>query len=264
MKRKILVFGNDEKMQSCKSRLNELGFTAESASSEIEKIISGYSEIILPLPAVSDGYINGTDITLDRFIRLLKKEHTVLCSNISAEEFPCKVISYYNESFIKKNSHLTAQGTLKIILDIIKTDLSLMRAAVIGYGNCGREICRILKNCGAEVTAYIRSEKSACEAQKNGIKIENINKLNNLSQFDIIINTVPVNIIGDRVLESLTEKNLYIEIASAPYGFNIKNAEKYRFTFVLASSLPGKFTPVGAGINIADTAVDILKEVHYE
>lgn len=264
MNRKILILGNDEKMQSCKSRLNELGFTTDCINFDIESKISEYSEIILPLPALADRYINGTDITLDKFISLLKKEQTVFCSNISAEIFPCRAISYYNNSFIQKNSRLTAQGTLKIILDIIKTDISTMCAAVIGYGNCGREICRILKNCGADVTAFVMRENSAVEAEENGIRSDKCSNIDGkLSEFDIMVNTVPVNIIGEQALESLTEKNLYIEIASAPYGFDVKKAGDYRFEFVLASSLPAKFTPIGAGINIADTVV-ALKEVNYE
>ena len=61
-------------------------------------------------------------------------------------------------------------------------------------------------------------------------------------------------------MEKLTKQNLYVEIASKPYGFNINEIDKYNFRYVLAESLPGRFTAESAGAYIADTVTEILKE----
>ncbi|HCT17325.1 MAG TPA: hypothetical protein DIW36_08120 [Ruminococcaceae bacterium] len=61
-------------------------------------------------------------------------------------------------------------------------------------------------------------------------------------------------------MERLTSKNLYVEIASKPYGFNINETDKYNFRYILAESLPGRFTPTSAGANIADTVIELIKE----
>ena len=74
------------------------------------------------------------------------------------------------------------------------------------------------------------------------------------------MNTVPHNILSKKTMEKLTKRNLYIEIASKPYGFNINEIDKYNFRYVLAESLPGRFTPTSAGANIADTVIEMIKE----
>lgn len=261
MDNKFLIFGSDEKMLSCKKRLDQLGFSAECISHDaIEEQITSYKNLILPVPTVTDGCVSG--ISFELFCSMLKSENIVLCGNISPKEFPCKAYSYYfNDDFLLKNSRLTAQGTLRIILDNIKTDIQHMRAAVLGYGNCGKEICAILKRNGADVTSFSRRDESVEAARKSGMKSERIKLVEeNLSSFDVIVNTVPCNIISTDTLKSLTENNLYVEIASKPYGFDAADMDKYDFRYVPAGSLPGKFTPVSAGINIADTVADIIKE----
>ena len=81
-----------------------------------------------------------------------------------------------------------------------------------------------------------------------------------IRDFDIIVNTVPYNILDRGTMERLTSKNLYVEIASKPYGFNINETDKYNFRYILAESLPGRFTPTSAGANIADTVIELIKE----
>ena len=41
---------------------------------------------------------------------------------------------------------------------------------------------------------------------------------------------------------------------------NINEIDKYNFRYVLAESLPGRFTPTSAGANIADTVIEMIKE----
>lgn len=254
----FLILGNDEKMKSCKKRLNELGFRADTF--EENTVIDNYNCIVLPLPTVKDGCITGTDISVEQLNSMLTDKHTVFCGNVSPDIFSCRAFSYYNDKgFLIKNSRLTAQGTLKIILENVKDDLRCLSAAVIGYGRCGREICRTLRNTGVEVTSFSRRNETLVMAENDGMHSESIININKkLSNFDIIINTVPCNIIDTSGLEM---KNLYIEIASKPYGFNITETDKSGFRYVLAESLPGKFTPVSAGRNIADTVAGIKEGI---
>lgn len=254
------VIGCDNKMKSCKTELVRLGFGAECLDSERLKEINKFRRIVLPLPTLKNGCISG--VPFEEFCKRLKPEQTVFCGNISPEAFPCKAFSYYyNEDFLVKNSRLTAQGVLRIVLESINTDLRTISAAVIGYGRCGKEICKLLKLNGIDVTSFSRRVQTLTAAQIDGMKTEKIIDINNrLSSFDIIINTVPCNIIEKSGLKSLTQRNLYIEIASKPYGFDTDSTDKSDFRYVLAQSLPGKFTPVSAGINIAEAVVGILKE----
>lgn len=255
------VIGSDKKMKSCKNRLDELGFTADCITSEqIKEKIGKYRYIILPLPTLSNGCISG--VPFDDFCALLDAEHTVYCGNILPEKFPCRAYSYYfDEGFLIKNSRLTAQGVLRIVLENTETDLHSFKTAVIGYGRCGREICRIMKNNGTEVTSFSRRAQTLVAADNDGMKIDRTENLSKrMCGFDVIINTVPFNIVEKSGLECLTQKNIYIEVASKPYGFNISGTDTFNFRYALAESLPGRFTPVSAGINIADTIAGILRE----
>jgi len=262
MDNNFLIFGNDEKMKSCRNRLHELGFEAEIYEGKSTDIFRKYKFIILPLPTFSDGLITETDMTVEMMNSCLGSENIVFCGNVSADIFACRAFSYYeNEDFLLKNSFLTAQGVLKIILENIKTDLRCVSVAVIGYGRCGREICRLLKNAGFNVTSFSRRSETLRLSEAEKIKAENCTALNEkISSFDITVNTVPANIIEKKTLQRLGADKLYIEVASAPYGISPEQAKKCKFRYIHAKGLPGRFTPVRAGQNIADTVTDIIKE----
>ena len=259
---KFLVMGKDEKMLSCCRRLNELGLSAECCEAcNGDKKISDFENIVLPLPTVANGCISGTAVGFDDFCAVLDKSQTVFCGNVSCKRFPCKAFSYYtDEGFLIKNSRLTAQGVLRIVLENTEKDLHSMAAAVTGYGHCGREICRLLKKCGAEVTSFSRRSQTRVLAENDGVKADKIENINRrIKEFNLTVNTVPCNIINSG-LGGMSRENLYIEIASKPYGFNIADTDKYNFRYILAESLPGRFTPVSAGINIADTVYSLTGE----
>ena len=57
----------------------------------------------------------------------------------------------------------------------------------------------------------------------------------------------------DKAIKTLDTDNLYIEIASEPYGFDIKKTDTSQFKYILASALPGKYAPISVGQNIAKT-----------
>lgn len=261
---KILIIGKDEKMSACRGRLSDVGFHAVCAESEAIKNgeMKNYKNIVLPLPTLNGEFISGTDISFKAFCSCLSDDSRVFCGNIPADRFPCRAYSYCtDEHFMIKNARLTAQGTLRLILDNVKTDICNMTAAVTGYGYCGKEICRLLKNCGFDVTSFSRRRETLAEAVNDGMRTADIKEINSrINEFDITVNTVPFNIITADSLKTLTEKNIYIEIASAPYGIDRAQADKYDFRYISAGGLPGKFTPVSAGVNIAETILNKLKE----
>lgn len=167
-------------------------------------------------------------------------------------------ISYCTDEFVKENSVLTAQGTLAVTLENCKRNIGEMKIAVLGYGNCGKEICRVFKNICCNVSCFARRKEVRKQICSDGFSlIEDINS--NLCDYDIIINTVPCNIIPEVQLELLSENNMYIEIASAPYGFDKSKIDRYKFKFIPASGLPGKYTPISAGENIAKAVIGIIK-----
>lgn len=259
---KFLIIGNDKKMQACRNRLFNLGFDALCCeSSDIKEAISLYSNIILPLPTLANGFISGTEITVEKLDEIISKNQLVFYGNLSNNPFGEKGRCYYNERFLFKNSRLTAQGVLRIILENTDRDMSDLNAALLGYGRCGKAISSSLLENGINITVVTRKTPITILDENKNAEVININEFREkIADYDIIINTIPCNILDKETMKKLSRKNLYIEIASKPYGFNIYEIDKYIFKYILAESLPGRFTPTSAGANIADTVIEIMKE----
>lgn len=259
---KFLIIGNDKKMQACENRLKALGFDARCCDSEsVKESIARFQNIILPIPTVANGVISGTGISVAELCRLISDSQTVFYGNLCDNSFGSCGRSYYNEGFLVKNSRLTAQGVLRIILENSVIDLHSIKSAVLGYGRCGKAISKALRANGADVTVVTKNPFSRTVAENEKLCVTTFAEFcETANLFDVIVNTVPHNILGMDTMEKLTKRNLYIEIASKPYGFNINKIDKYNFRYVLAESLPGRFTPTSAGTNIADTVIEILKE----
>ncbi len=261
---KFLLLGKDAKMSECKRYLNGLGYSAYCVENEdFLNIINEYNNIILPLPTVKNGVVPGTNVDFEYIINSLDKQQNLFYGNVENVATDKSAFSYYyNESFLEKNSRLTAQGTLKIILDNVCKDLTALKVCVLGYGYCGKAISKMLFNLDVRVKVFTRSESSKSSAIEFGLFVADINEIElSLHIFDVIINTVPYNIITDKAIKSLGRDNLYIEIASSPYGLDIARSDISEFKYILASALPGKYTPISVGENIAETVLEILKEV---
>lgn len=263
---KFLLLGTDRKMMSCKKRLEEKGYFAVCLDGEdVAYALARYNNIILPLPTVANGYITGTRLSVAELVENIGDEQRVFYGNLNGNPFGKNGISYYNESFLVINSRLTAQGVLRLILESIDVDMYSLNVAVLGYGRCGSAVCRLLQANGADVTSVSRRAYSAVCAENERHRAIGFDEFfKEISNFDVIVNTVPYNILGKDSTERLTKRNLYIEIASKPYGFNINEIDKYNFRYILAESLPGRFTPSSAGVGIADTVIEIMKEGENE
>lgn len=264
---KFLVVGKDKKMCACRDRIISKGYRCECTDKqEVLSVIPDYRYIILPLPTLCDGFITGTKIEIKAFISALTDKQTVFFGNISDSIFPLTAYSYYyNEAFLCANSCLTAQGVLRLILENVERDINLLSVAVLGYGRCGKEICRYLRNSGFSVTSFSRRTQTRLQAESNGVLSDDIKNITEkLYGFDIIVNTVPSNIIDKNSLAKFNDNSLYIETASKPFGFDVSEIDSCSFRYVSASGLPGRFTPISAGENIADTVLDIIKEGKHE
>ena len=263
----FLIAGNDIKMLECKNCLTDCGFDAcLSYGDEFSQNLSKFNNIVLTLPTVVNGCISGTNETVESLAKKLMPFHRVFYGNLNDNPFGNQGICYYSdETFLYENSRLTAQGVLRLILENTDRDVSGLNIAVIGYGRCGQAISSMLNEIGAKVTVFSRRKESLIFSGNRQIICENTEDIDKLVQrFDVIINTVPYNIIKDNGLRNLTNDNLYIEVASKPYGFDATLVDNYSFRYILASGLPGRFTPKAAGRNIAKTIIGLLKEAKNE
>ena len=93
----------------------------------------------------------------------------------------------------------------------------------------------------------------------------NINLLGeNLSQYDIILNTVPHLILNQELLNYVKEDCLLIDLASNPGGIDKRAAKNRQLKLIWALALPGKVAPITTAEFIKDTIYNILKEIYKE
>ena len=261
----FIILGNDLKMKECKNYLESLGYTAVNASGNCLDQIRNYRNIILPLPTETEGKISGTDITIAALADAASDEQNIFYGNLNDNPFGDNGFWYYNDNeFVEYNAVLTAQGAMKIILDNVQMLINDVRIAVLGFGKCGKAICKLLIRNENNPDVFTRDSSSKIDVLSSGYRHKNILEINDaIYEYDIVINTIPFNIISTQAIKKLTAGNIYIEIASRPFGFDVFSVDLSAFRYINASSLPGRLTPISAGRNIAQTIVRMIEEGEY-
>lgn len=232
--------------------------------------------IILPLPVSKDGKqiytTNNQEISIDYIAAATESDPLIFAGMLNngiynkLSKKGNKVFDYFKREEVSiLNSIPTVQGILKTIFENIDYTVHSSECAVFGYGKTGRITASTLKSLGAYVTVCARKYSDtalAFSCGMNGCMINNFYKI--ADKFDIIINTVPSLVIDKKIIEKLKNKCLIIDVASAPYGTDFAQAEKYGIKALQCPSLPGKTAPKTAGEIIAKGIENILKEEGYE
>lgn len=228
----ILILGQDPRFSILYEELRKK--YEVDISNNINIDILKYDIIILPMKGITD----------DNVIELLKgsKEDVVIYTGLknNLENLNRKVISFFDDNKIKEeNDNLTVAG----IIDYIK-DIKHDKICLLGYGHIGKKLFQLLidKVCSIGIIDESDKEKlGKISFYTNDTEIMKEKLLNS----DIIINTVPDNIITEEVCNNLTTPIL--DIASKPYGISREIVDKYHLNYYLYSGIPGKYDPIHAG-----------------
>jgi dipicolinate synthase subunit A len=231
--------------------------------------------VLLPIPASRDGiHINtpfySKAITLSELIPFIKQGGTVFGARFTpetAEQFHNAGIKIHDyserEDFAVMNAVATAEGAIAIALENSECTLSSRNVLVIGMGRIAKVLLRQLHGFTKNVTAAARKPADIAWAEIYGVKhiyIEELKCSDALSEFDLIINTVPAMILDKKQLRKLKPDALIIDLASAPGGVDFEAAKRLGIKTEWALSLPGKVAPVTSGKVIAETVKNIIKE----
>lgn len=278
--RNIVIVGGDKRQKYLKEYLQGQGlevtsyglFDWDDDTDKLKGMIEETSAIILPLPATRNGKtvnmpFSKKEISVDRLLSFLGKDNIVfggiikddLLSRLRETDIP--FIDYYDEAFIEKNAVLTAFGTLKIILEHIDFALPMGNFAITGYGRVAKETASLLTSLSCHVTVFARKPSQREDANIKGCKAFPISALSSLAdRFDIIINTVPSEIITEETVKNINKNCKIIELASAPYGMNFELMRKNGIDVIKAFGLPGKYTPKTAGEIIGKKIEEYLQK----
>ena len=149
-----------------------------------------------------------------------------------------------DEVYTVENAALTAEGALFTAVARMNRALRGSQCLVIGYGRIGKALTGLLRNMGAMVTAAARREESRREAGENSVSISSMPNI--LPRMDVIFNTVPAPILGEKELRFVKPQCVMIDLSSAPYGIDRDAAEAFGLKAFLESGLPGRYCPLSA------------------
>ena len=228
--------------------------------------------LIFPIPASHDGvFVNAPysekPIPIDA--EKISGSKLVLGGNISENtakifnDAKVNYIDYLNrEELMIRNAIPTAEGALEIAIAETPITLHGSNCLVVGYGRIGKVLSKMLKGIGANVTVSARKCSDLAWISARGYNsLHNRDIFKNISQFDVIFNTVPAMVLDKVTLQNISPDSLIIDLASKPGGVDFATAKDLGLKVIWSLGLPGKCAPITSGEIIKDTVVNILDEL---
>ncbi|HOP75445.1 MAG TPA: dipicolinate synthase subunit DpsA [Bacillota bacterium] len=243
----------------------------------LEQAIAGVQVIILPISGMNDqGKVRGR--TVDQLLDVgscssiwspgmivLSGSLTEKWRRIAAESGV--IVKEYgeNDEIAILNSIPTAEGTIQLAMENLPITIHGSRVLVIGFGRVGVTVARMFQALGATVTVAARRRDLLARAWEMGCRTVLHDQLSTaVSAVDLIINTVPVMVLDDRILSLVSRDTVIIDLASPPGGTDFIAAETLGVKAILAPGLPGKVAPKTAGAILAKAIPEILEQLLTE
>ena len=163
------------------------------------------------------------------------------------------------------NALPTAEGAVQLAMEHLPITIHGSKVLVIGFGRVGRLTAQRFQALGARVSVAARKYDQLAWAQAMGFGAEHLAQLQGwLCGYDLIVNTVPAQVLGREELEDLKPDCLILDLASKPGGVDLAAAAEMGVKVIWALSLPGKVAPVTAGAAIRSTIYNMLREAERQ
>lgn len=250
----VSVIGGDKRNIILTELLTDYGYDAVYVDDN-EKLISSLNRqvVILPLPITRDGVTLNckNKIKLVDIICNFHPHTRVLCGGLNkdfTDKLDNKFFDYYNvEQVLTDNAYLTAEATLKLIIENTDSAVVDTKILIIGSGKCGMALAKLLKKIDCNVNLTTRRPAYNVFAFLNNIEIKNTaNLADYISEFDVIVNTAPSMVLDSETLSCVDKNALIIELATQCAGVDMDCAKQFGLNAVYAPALPGKYSPASA------------------
>lgn len=264
---KIYTFGL-EKAEELKGNPNII------MCEKLSEVVKNTEFIIGPIPFSS----NGKDINSpfsDKQISVRDLMHIINAKILIAGSITPEVYELANDEYIEiidimkreelavLNTISTAEGTIEIIIANTNKIIHGSKVLILGFGRIGKVLARKLAGLSAKVTCAARKDEDLAWIKAYGHIGTNINTIGeNLSEYDIIINTVPHLILTEERIKYVKEDCLLVDLASNPGGIDKKASKDRNLKLIWALALPGKVAPITTAEFIKDTVYNVLKEIY--
>lgn len=283
---KITVLGGDKRSIKLINLLIEDGHNLKifgfdnleieplKSSKNIKAAIEGSEIIIGPLPSTNDNILINTplyssEIIIAEVFDMMTKNQIFIAGKITKEIL--SIASKYDiltkdlldrEELAVLNAIPTAEGGIQVAMEEMDTTIHDSNILILGFGRIGKILARILHGMGANVYAEARKYEDLAWIKSYGYNPIHLNELKgNLSNIDLIFNTIPSMILNEESLLILKKDCLIVDLASKPGGVDFEKAKELKIKTVWALGLPGKVAPRTAAKIMRNTIYNIIDEL---
>lgn len=273
---KALVVGGDIRMELAGRLLQEDGWQTDLIRSERDTFwqdkVKCADVILLPYPyAVKDDAVPGWNGGGVEEILTQAVPGTVVIAGSGLEHMANSVsagseairLMRYTEApdFAARNAEISAEAAVSEVMQRSKRTLDEQQVLVMGYGMFAKAICWRLAALGARVWVAARREQQRRQAASEGmhaVALEAVGRV--ASRMDVVINTIPMVLIGRDQLEKFPDHTLFLELASPPYGINLPAAAELEKDVAVLPGLPSQYAPLSAAKALASAVRELVKE----
>lgn len=250
----------------------EQGYTGLKQVDFNDLVIADIDVIILPITGTdSDGNIE--IVFSDQSIRLTKEWFHKLHADAivftgTANDYLTSATEKASISLIPLlerddvaiyNSIPTAEGTIMMAMEQTDYTLHSSRVIVVGFGRVGHTVANKFSALGAKVSVSASRIKDLARITEMGLTAIPLAELSkHTSECDLLINTVPAQVINQGSIQQLPSHSIIIDLASKPGGTDFDYAKKRGIKAILAKSLPGNVAPKTAGKILADVIKKLI------
>ena len=237
----------------------------------LEEAVAASKVVVGPIPLSSDRRRLSTpfgrnNVELPDFVEALKGKHLIAGNIGIKDELEANEVQFTDlmkrEEFSVLNTIATAEGTMQIAMEETQRTVHGSNVLVMGFGRIGKVLAKMLDGFGAKVYCEARKDEDISWIKAYGYNPVHLNDLNeNLNKFDIIINTIPFQILDEERLGLVRKEAIIIDLASNPGGVDRKAAREKGLKVIWALSLPAKVAPLTSAEFIKETLYHVLEEL---
>ena len=237
----------------------------------LQEAVAASKVVVGPIPLSSDRKrlsmpFGRNSVELSEFVDAIQGKYLIAGNIGIKEDLDAKGIAFTDllkrEEFSVLNTIATAEGTIQIAMEETQRTLHGSNVLVMGFGRIGKVLAKMLDGIGAKVYCEARKNEDISWIKAYGYNPIHLNDLNeNLGKFDIIINTIPFQILDEERLNLVKKESIIIDLASNPGGVDRRAAREKGLKVIWALSLPAKVAPLTSAEFIKETIYHVLKEL---
>lgn len=231
--------------------------------------------VILPIQGIGDEGIveapfsnNNIQLTTNWFKKLRKKVPIITgvmngFLKTLRDELDLSVYSLMSRDDIAiYNSIPTAEGAIFLAMENTNYTIHSAQITVLGFGRIGQTVADRFKKLGANVSICTDNEAEQARATTQSLSAFSLRDLSRIAAYtDILINTVPAQLINSDLINTLKTQTLIIDLASAPGGTDFNYAKERGIQAILAQRLPSIVAPKTSGVMLSNVMKKLFESI---